>query len=138
MELFTESSFEPIDGAIYSLDIETTSLFEMEDGSYQCFDSSRPPAYYAGRDKIAIPYIWMFGVNDRVYYGRDFRQLSRVFELIKSDKMNYVFVHNLSFEFQFLRDLLEGKDIERMICLAVRHPIAFTVPEYNIQFRLCQ
>ncbi len=135
MELFTESNFEPIDGAIYSLDIETTSLFEMDDGSYQCFDSRRPPAYYAGRDKIAIPYIWMFGVNDRVYYGRDFRQLSRVFELIRSDKLNYVFVHNLSFEFQFLRDLLEGKDIERMICLAVRHPIAFTVPAYNIQFR---
>ena len=34
MELFTESNFEPIDGAIYTLDIETTSLFEMEDGSY--------------------------------------------------------------------------------------------------------
>lgn len=133
---YNVKNFEPKRGAIYTLDIETTSLFEMEDGSYQIFDRSKKPDYYKGRMKLALPYIWMFGVNDTVYYGRDFRDLIYVFQQIRrEDLMEIIWIHNLGFEFQFLRDIFEGMTVSKMIALAVRHPIAFNVDELNLQFR---
>lgn len=135
MEQYNGQNLQPIDGAIYTLDIETTSLFADENGRYGIFDRTKEPEYYAGRDKIALPYIWMFGVNDTVYYGRDFMDLEKVFKQISCDSMQYIFVHNLSFEFQFLRDILDNHTVSNMICNAIRHPIAFTVDDLNIQFR---
>ena len=131
---YDKDNFKAKPGAIYTLDIETTSLFEMDDGSYQVFDYSKKPSYYAGREKIAVPYIYMFGVNDTVYYGRDFRELREIFQAISgTDEIVYIF--NLSFEFQFMIDLLEDLHIERMIARSVRKPIAFTVSEWRIEFR---
>lgn len=120
---------------IYTLDIETTSLFRFPDGSYRCFDYSKPPEFYKGCDKISIPYIWMFGVNDTVYYGREFSELETVFKLISAEKKKIVFVHNLSFEFTFLQDIFDSYTIDNMIARTVRKPIAFNVAELNLQFR---
>lgn len=136
MELYEGENFKPVRGAIYTLDIETSSLFELPDGSYSSFDYSKRPAYYEGRQKIALPYIWMFGVNDKVYYGRDFRELSDVFQRIRrTDRKEIIWIHNLSFETQFMFDLFEGMTINNLIASSLRHPIAYTVEELNLQFR---
>lgn len=121
---------------IYTLDIETTSLFRFPDGSYRTFDYRKPPEFYQGVDKIALPYIWMLGVNDTVYYGRDFRTLEEVFRILADkDRKKIIWVHNLSFEFTFLQDIFDNYTVENMIARTVRKPIAFTIPEFNIQFR---
>lgn len=136
MEPYDSATFHPEKGAIYTLDIETSSLFEFDDGSFRCFDYSKKPSFYAGRRKLAVPYIWMFGVDDKVYYGRDFRQLLEVFELIsRDDRKEIVWIHNLGFETEFMFDLFEGMHFERVIASALRHPIAYTVVELNLQFR---
>lgn len=121
---------------IYTLDIETTSLFRFPDGEYLPFDYTNPPEFYQGITKIAIPYIWMFGVDDTVYYGREFQDLEQVFRLISdSDHEKIIWVHNLSFEFTFLQDIFEQYPVENMIARSVRKPIAFNVPAFNLQFR---
>lgn len=120
---------------IYTLDIETTSLFQFPDGEWRTFDYSKPPAFYQGMEKAGVPYIWMFGVNDTVYYGRDFLQLAQVFNQIADGSKKYIYVHNLSFEFQWLLDIFESFTISNMIARSVRKPIAFDVDELNIQFR---
>ena len=130
MELYEGDNFKPVRGAIYTLDIETSSIFELPDGSYSAFDYTKRPAYYEGRQKIALPYIWVFGVNDTVYYGRDFRQLSDVFQRIRrTDRKEIIWIHNLSFETQFMFDLFEGMNITNLLASSLRHPIAYTVEE---------
>lgn len=133
---FDPKTFDPGEpGTIYTLDIETTSLFQFPDGEWKPFDYSKPPAFYQGMNKAGVPYIWMFGVNDTVYYGRDFMQLEDVLNLIADGSKKFVYVHNLSFEFQWLMDIFEHYTISNMIARSVRKPIAFTVDELNIQFR---
>lgn len=120
---------------IITLDIETTSLYEFPEG-WRCFDYGRRPAFYEGLRKAAVPYIWMIGIDDKVFYGREFMQLEDVLrEISYKGRKRYIYVHNLSFEFQFLRDILERYTVSGMLCRAARHPIAFTVEELNIQFR---
>lgn len=98
--------------AIYTFDIETTSMFLCNDGKYRkesdfTIDQleHKPNNYYAG-----IMYIWQFGINEKVYYGRTFEQLKEFFErLQKVPGIKIIFVHNLSFEFQFLLNIFQEK-----------------------------
>ena len=48
------------DDNIFTWDIETVSLFEI-DCEYQPFDYSKDAKFYKDVNKAAVPYIWMFG-----------------------------------------------------------------------------
>lgn len=93
---------------IFSFDIETTSGF-LRDGETEIkpFDFSKDPDYYEDCEKFCIPYIWQFSINEHVFVGRTFDELRDLFSQLNSFEPNkkYIYVHNLSFEFQcFLRD----------------------------------
>ena len=121
---------------IYTLDIETTSLFKNPDtGEWEVFDYTRQPEYYKGTEKAGVPYIYMFGVDDVVYYGTDFMEIETILKLISTDEEKILFIFNSAFEFQFMRDILEHYTIENMIARAVRKPIAYTIKELHIQVR---
>ena len=138
MILYDGHNFEDVDEpeTIYSFDIETTSLFENPDtGEWEVFDYAKPPKYYEGCQKAGVPYIWMFGVNDKVYYGTDFSDVERILLTISGKCKKIVWVHNLGYEFQFMRDFLNKYTIESMIARSTRKPIAFYIEEMNIQFR---
>lgn len=120
---------------IYTFDIETTSLFNMGD-KWDVFDYSKPKEFYQNMDKIAVPYIWQFGIEDSVYYGRDFMDFEKV--LLSISDMNLtkiIWVHNLSYEFGFLPCILKKYTIENMTARDIRKPISFHVKELNITFR---
>ena len=120
---------------IYTYDIEVTSLFNI-DGCWKCFDESIKD--YSGIDKCSVPYISMFGINDTVYYFRDFMLFGDILEAISDrDVHKYIYVHSLQYEFQFLLNIIDAKGwhIERMCSRDIRKPIAFTIAELNIEFR---
>ena len=120
---------------IYTFDIEVTSLFRL-DGTWKPFDYNRPQQDYAGVDKVGVPYIWMFGVNDMVYYGRSFADFKSVLLKISDQALHkIIWVHNLSYEFQFLLDLFDGYTIDKMCCRDALKPISFNIKELNIEFR---
>ena len=120
---------------IYSFDIEVSSLFKI-DGVWQSFDYSISQQEYAGVDKAGVPYIWMFGVEDTVYYGRDFRDFRKVLIKISNQNLHKViWVHNLSYEFQFLLDIIGDYTIDNMVCRDALKPISFSIKELNIEFR---
>ena len=121
---------------IYTLDIEVSSAFCL-DNVWQPFNYKRPPKDYEDIQKVAIPYIYMFGVNDSVYYGREFKQLECCFLKISDKKvLKYIYIHNLSYEMQFLLNIFEGKyTVKDMVCRDVHKPIQFFIPELNIMFR---
>ena len=58
-------------------------------------------------------YIWMFSINDEVYYGRTWEDLKSF--LVRLDYYNsnkkIVFIHNLSFEFQYLKNIFKFKNV---------------------------
>ena len=93
------------DNNVYTFDIETSSYIEFKGKIYDAL-------YYEklteNERKEMIPrscmYIWMFSINDTVYYGRTWEELKEFLTMI--DNYNplkkIIFIHNLAFEFQYL------------------------------------
>ena len=122
------------DDNIFTLDIETTSMFYIN-GKWQEFiyDDDMD---YDDIPKAAVPYIWMFGVNDTKYYGREFDDIEKVLKAISNPMYcRVVWIPNLAFEFGFLPDILNKYHVTEMIAREKRKPIQFYVPELNIMFR---
>ena len=77
-----------------SFDIETTS-------------------YYSERYKsdLATMYIWQFGIGRNTIIGRTWSEFKALLELIVKFTIEtgnaFIWVHNLSFEFQFIKQLIE-------------------------------
>ena len=120
---------------IYSFDIEVSNLFNIE-GSWQTFDKTRSKEYYIDVEKIGLPYIWQFGINDTVYYGRDLIDFLKVLQAISDQAVcKIIYIHNLSYEFQFLLNIFKDYTIDSMVCRDVHKPISFLIKELNIEFR---
>lgn len=94
------------DNNIYTFDIEVTSYLKLHGKQYN--QNVYESLTQKQKDKCtfhSIMYIWMFSINDTVYYGRTWDELKAF--LYKVDKnvpeKKIVYIHNLSYEFQFLR-----------------------------------
>lgn len=95
------------------------SAFDIEVSS---FYSGAP----APENKRAVMYIWQFGIGDLVTTGRtwgEFKELlglvSTILEL-SSERRLVVYVHNLAYEFQFMRKLF---DWDSVFLLEERKPV---------------
>ena len=123
-----------IDNNIYSFDIETTSYLKFNGkiynaSSYENFNKKEKEQveYYS------IMYIWMFSINDVVYYGRTWEELKEFWELLANNipEKKIVFIHNLSYEFQFLRSQFDFRDV---FARNKRKVMKAFIPYYNIEF----
>lgn len=117
---------------IFTLDIEVTSAW-INNGEIIGYEAGKSSEYWSELTPLALPYIWQFSWNDKVYYGREFSQLKQVFDDMGS-RINYiVWVHNLSYEFVFLMNLLTWKDV---FARSPHKVMKATSEEYpNIEFR---
>lgn len=126
----------PVSDNIYCFDTESTSLFKI-DGIWQKFDYSISSKEYKDIEKAAVPYIWMFGTESEVYYGRelwDFEKLLK--ELYDPKCLKVIWVHNLSWDFVFLMNIFYQKyEITNMCARSIKKVIEFQVPELNLIFR---
>ena len=123
------------DDTIYSFDIETTSYIKYENKIYQA-------DYYQKLNKKeqekcefgSNMYVWQLGINDEVYYGRYWYELIEFIE--KLDKMiperKIIFVHNLAFEFQYLKSHFQIKEVTARKSHKV---MKCTLKDYNVEFR---
>lgn len=118
---------------IYTFDIEVSSLF-LINGKWTNFDYSIKD--YSNIDKRSCVYICMFGIEDKVYYFRDFEFFEEVLKKISNPRARkIIYIHNLSYEFQFLRMIFKNYTIENMLASAPHKPISFLIKELNIEFR---
>ena len=88
---------------IFCFDIETTTAYNI-DGERKPYDYNIPSESYKEIPQYTFCYVWQFGIEENVVYGRniqDFRFFLNM--LVNKYKANLViYVHNLSFEWQFL------------------------------------
>ena len=124
------------DNTIYTFDIETTSYLILNGKQLNAEE------YLNLTDKekkevktCSTMYIWQFSINNIVYYGRTWNELIEFFirlEALGTYSKKIVFVHNLSFEFQFLRNVLK---FDEVMARKSHKVMKATLKEFNIEFR---
>lgn len=108
-----------------SFDIETTSFYQFSQLNQQ-------------DEKVAIMYEWTLGINGQVIIGRTWEEFLFVLETIETvlglypDKRRLViYVHNLSYEFQFMCRRIKWNYI---FAMGMREPL-YAVTEGGVEFR---
>lgn len=99
-----------------SFDIETSSFYEDKNGVIYTNDDYKKLKNKVIAEKKAIMYIWQFAIYDNVIIGRtwnDFIYLcKKLYDYLDLEKRYLiVYVHNLSYEFQFICRWFEWLDI---------------------------
>lgn len=113
-----------------SFDIETTSFYydketdtNFDYKEYQKRIAENP--YYVC-EKRAIMYIWQFGINGVVFIGRTWEEFIEFLEVLEKqlaldeNTRLIIYVHNLSYEFQFMRKWFEW---QKIFAIDTRKPI---------------
>lgn len=118
---------------IFSFDTETTSDFLDENNRPFMFDYDNPEKSQKAV-KHSLVYLWQFGIDDNRYIGRsitDFEDL--LYELKQYCPFRKLcFVHNLSFDFNFLCNILK---FDEVFARKPRHPMTAYNSKYGIEFR---
>lgn len=94
---------------IMCFDIETSSGFLHKDSDTLEQYLGKSKKYYEDCKKFAICYVWQFSINDNVFWGRtleDFKDFLQELEYYEPHR-KIVYIHNFSFEFQFLINVLQ-------------------------------
>lgn len=107
---------------ILCFDIEVCNYYVTQDGEVlsikdifkKCnYDLEQIDKMFDTCTPGGLPYIWMFGYNNRVIYGRDLEEF-REFLYYLSPKFAYethIFIHNIAYEYVWLRELLQFDDV---------------------------
>lgn len=94
-------------------------------------------SFYQHGEKCAIMYEWTLGINGAVIVGRTWEEFLSVYDTLTqtlstyADRKLVVYVHNLGFEFQFLRKRLKWLTV---FSIDQRKPI-YAITEEGIEFR---
>ena len=118
--------------SILTFDIEVSSAW-LENGKVIGYRKGESADYWNNLQPLALPYIWQFSCDGVVYYGRELWDFEQVLKDIPSDIQCIIWVHNLSYEFQFLRNFL---DWDSVFARSAHKPIKCVPSKYkNIEFR---
>lgn len=108
-----------------SFDIETTSF-------------TRSSRLDGSDEKVAIMYEWTFGINGHVIIGRTWEEFITLIDRVCADldldpesRRLIIYVHNLSYEFQFMRKRFQW---HKIFSLSMREPV-YAITEGGIEFR---
>lgn len=118
---------------ILTLDIETSSAWIDDDGKVIPYHPFEKESYWNSKIPISLCYIWQFSFNETVYYGRDFKDFLKVLDKLPKNIHFIIWVHNLSFEFEFLQNILHWKDVFARDSHKMMKAISYEYP--NIEFR---
>ena len=99
-----------------SFDIETSSFYEDKNGIIYTNDDYRKLKNTVKADKKAIMYIWQFAIEENVIIGRTWNDFlyfcKKLYDYLNlKERYIVVYVHNLSYEFQFICKWFNWVDI---------------------------
>ncbi len=103
-----------------AFDIETSSFYRDENmkqySEMELFEMGVPEEDRNKYEKVAIMYVWQFGINGYNLMGRTWKEFVECLQTISEElslvggRRLIVYVHNLAYEFQFMRKWLEWED----------------------------
>lgn len=94
-------------------------------------------SFYDNNEKVGLMYIWQFGIDGRVFMGRNWNEFTELLDKLRNEfdinieNRLVIYVHNLSFEFQFIRKLFRWYNV---FSIDSRKPIYATTC-YGFEFR---
>lgn len=94
---------------IFTFDIEVTSAW-LDHGEIVGYTPGISEDDYNKMDPVSLCYIWMFGINDQVYYGRELSEFRLLLQELPEAEL-IIYIHNLAYEFHFLVDIIQFKTI---------------------------
>lgn len=112
---------------ILTFDIETTSIWNIA-GQITSYKECYSEKQYNNAESKAFCYIWQFGIDYTIYYGRYLSELPEFLRKVKKachGLSPIIWIHNLSYEFQFIREYLEDIAPITVFARSVRKPIKF-------------
>lgn len=117
-----------------SFDIETSSFYEDKNGVIYNNDDYRKLKNTVKADKKAIMYIWQFAIEENVIIGRTWNDFlyfcKKLYDYLNlKERYIVVYVHNLSYEFQFICKWFNWVDI---FADSERKPIKATTDSHFI------
>lgn len=128
---------------ILCLDIEVSS-FWIHNNNLIRWDKNLSDEFYNSEcDKGSCVYIWMFGIEDTIYYGREWNEFPEFLAMVKDDaelknekEKLYIYIHNLSYEFQFLLNF--GWKWENVFARQMRKPMKadFDIFQFRCSYML--
>lgn len=122
-----------------SFDIETTSFYRNGNVQYSYVDvkevqKNNPKAKF---EKCALMYVWQLGINGVVIVGRTWSEFIETINSIvdilglNEKKRLIIYVHNLAYEFQFMRNLFEWS---KVFAIDERKPV-YAITTGWVEFR---
>lgn len=102
------------------------------------FDIETSSFYDNYNEKAAIMYIWQFGFNGSVIYGRTWDEFFEFIQRLVSElslsskRFIYIYVHNLMYEFQFIRYYFEW---DKVFALKKRKVLYCRYNDMGLEFR---
>lgn len=119
---------------VLTLDLECTSGFmDRKTKVIEGYTKGKSEAYWNSKIPVCVPYIWMFAIEDEVYYGRELSELRTLLKEFPSDIHFIIFVHNLGYDFSFLQNEFNFVDV---FGREERHPMKATFEDFpNIELR---
>ena len=118
--------------SIMTFDIEVSSAW-LEHGKVIPYRKGESADYWNNLQPLALCYIWQFSCDGVVYYGRELRDFLKVLDDLPHDVEIIIWVHNLSYEFHFLTNILTWSSV---FARSSHKPIKAKSKEYpNIEFR---
>ena len=117
-----------------SFDIETSSFYEDKNGVIYTNDDYRKLKHSVKANKRAIMYIWQFAIEENVIIGRTWNDFlyfcKKLYDYLNlKERYIVVYVHNLSYEFQFICKWFNWVDI---FADSERKPIKATTDSHFI------
>lgn len=122
-----------------AFDIETTSFYRKDNVQYSYDDvqavlKKNPKEKF---EKCSLMYIWQLGINGVVVVGRTWQEFTTcIQQIVETLQLNekkklIIYVHNLAYEFQFMRTLFKWS---KVFAIDERKPIYATTTD-NVEFR---
>lgn len=136
---FENINYDELDKILLSLNfVKKNNKSKIEYANIACSFDTETTSTRVNGQKVAFTYFWQFALSDNFYcYGRtwqDFRTLINYFSSrlsLNPEHALICYVHNLSFEFQFMRKWFEW---ESVFAVKDRTPIR-AMTEQGIEFR---
>ena len=123
-EIYTVNDIEEI---LVKVNKDTVRLQGIEYYNIPCSFDTETSSFYENGEKRAIMYTWQFGIDGYVILGRTWSELDILFNKINNillldveHRILICYVHNLSYEFQFLRKHLSWNNV---FCVDRRKPV---------------